>query len=153
MNSYQQRALWAHALRELADMIHAGQAPVPTSMQLMSQWVTPLELLTIADHTTPEPLQINDYGPYVSVTVPVGRPLDLDITWVSQVHVPSLPADEQADFREAVRQHNIVCVGAPAAGPDDDDADPLADEPAATIGGQTYEERQAEETAYADHDL
>lgn len=125
MNSHQQQALWSHALRELADTINEGQAPAPSSMVLYSQWVTPPALLAIADNSTPEPLQINDRGQFVDVTVPVGRPLDLDITWVSMVHVDGLATPEdQADFRKAVRAHNTYCVGAPAAGPDDDVPDP-----------------------------
>lgn len=122
MNSHQQQALWAHALRELADTINAGQAPAPSSLQIWSQYVTPRQLLAIADTTTPEPLQIRDHGRYVAVSVPVGRMLDLEITWVSQVDVNALATlEEQADFRKAIREHNTYCMGAPA-GPDDEPA-------------------------------
>lgn len=126
MTEAQQRALWASAFRSLAEAILSGRSFIPTSVELWNQFVTPEQLLRVADHTGDTPLPIQVGPTRATVTVPTGEQLGLPIAWKFQ-------ADRDPDGivevtnRESYHRHNDVCVDAGA--PDSDPAmfgDPLA---------------------------
>jgi hypothetical protein len=108
MNDNQTRALWATALQELADAINTGRARAPQSMVIHTQFVTPGELLIVADTTYEKPLAITIGGEFAWITVPVGERLDLDIRWCIEHALPTDPFD-RAQATEAFRTHNAEC--------------------------------------------
>lgn len=113
MNPQQQRALWAAAFRTLADAIDHNLAPMPTGVDLWTQYVTPLQLLVHADQSAPEPLQIKQYAQHSAITIPTGQPLDLPVSWTiaaKRSPEPEVAAREARDYD----WHNQNCV--PAAG-------------------------------------
>lgn len=112
MNDAQQRALWGAALRSLGDSIAHGLSPVPTSMDVWTQYVSPIGLMNLADQSGPEPLKIThaESGSHASVQVPTGKPIDLAITWYFQALTDTDPAQAKID-RENYDWHNQHCVG------------------------------------------
>jgi hypothetical protein len=100
-NEHQNRALWATALRDLANAVSEHIVPPPTSMQLWTQFAPIERLLEIADGSTPKPLTIKSIDGFFSVTVPVGEPLELKIDWITQ-------ARKSDDNGELIRQHTLV---------------------------------------------
>lgn len=110
MTPQQNRALWGAAFRELAAVVESG-GQVPTSVVIWTQYVSPAELLSIADGSTPEPLKINGAtGAFPSVDVPVGQPLDLDIRWSSQVNLGGLDTHDRQQRQRMFATHNDECL-------------------------------------------
>lgn len=104
------RALWAAAFNTLADAITAGIVAPPTSATLWTQYVSPDELLHIADNSGPQPLKIHVTGTHAWVNVPVGMMLDLKLKWTSQVSLIDLSDDEAAQSVRRFNIHNRECV-------------------------------------------
>lgn len=114
LNEHQNRALWATALHDLADAISRGHTPAPTSVHFWTQWVTPAELIQVADYAAPEPLPIKTYYDNLlsAVTVPTGRPLDLPIEWTYQAKLPE-DTVERTQIVNQFTDHNEQCVPVP----------------------------------------
>lgn len=111
MNEHQKRAIWAKALQDMADAIGRGQTRIPDSVRFYTHDVTPEELLEIADHTAPEPLRIkNSTGLTPHVTVPTGKPLQIEFEWV-------FLASSSAGMDKIFDIHNQDCCGLEPAAP------------------------------------
>lgn len=117
MNEQQQRALWSAAFHTLADAIDHNLAPMPTSVDLWTQYVTPVQLLEYADRSTPEPLEIRQMSNFASIKIPTVEPLDLQISWTLQAETPD-DAHERAIADGGYQLHNAHCVPAAGVAPD-----------------------------------
>jgi hypothetical protein len=104
------RALWAAAFNTLADAITAGLVAPPTSATLWTQYVSPDELLHIADNSGPQPLKIHVTETNAWADVPVGMMLGLDMKWTNMVNVAGLSDDEAARSIRRFIIHNRECV-------------------------------------------
>lgn len=107
LNEHQNRALWASALRILADAIMSEAVDAPTTIQMFTQYVDLEVLLHIADFTDPSnplPIKMLSDSQCCRVLVPVGRRLDVDIQWT--YFTRNLTPIQ----REAIDSHNQTCV-------------------------------------------
>lgn len=109
MNEQQHRALWGAALRALGESIAAGLAPIPTSVNIWTQYVTPLELMGMADFSTPQPIKIDQFETHADVTIPTGQPLDMPIQWTMSALTATDP-DQAAKDTENYVWHNLNCT-------------------------------------------
>lgn len=121
MTKAQHAALWTVALTNLATAIRDGIVDAPTSMHLWTQYVTPGEMLRIADFSYSKPLPIKIHPNFASLTVPTGELLELPIDWTVQVDLASPDVDREYAVL-GFETHNAECVGAGAPDADTHDS-------------------------------
>lgn len=120
MTESQRRALWATAFTNLARAILDGYCKPPSSVHLWTQYVSPGELLSLADVTYDTPLPIKIHPGFATIRVPTGELLGLPIDWTIQCDLGADDLNRTNGFGrdsavKAFEVHNEECADTTAS--------------------------------------